>query len=120
MQEVAHIGLMVRDVDSSADFYQNVLGCQKVNSYQDKNLQILYLKYGDTTIELVQDLKNYQERPDGKIDHIAFVVPNIDQKITELRAKDVSFLSDDPIDINNWRIIFFEGPDKERLELIQM
>ena len=120
MHEVAHIGVVVRDIDKSVNFYTTVLGCQREESYQDDRIRLEFIKSGQQTIELIQ----YKQDPAGSrgfglVDHIAFLVQDIDREIARLQQFNVPLLFDQPKLTGNKRIMFFTGPDGERLEFVQ-
>ena len=119
--KVAHIGLVVKDVEQSAEFYCKVLGCTKVDEQVDDRLKIWVLRAGNQLIELLQYLKVDQgERGAGAIDHICFQVDDMDDAVAKLRAAGVKLLFDAPRLFGNGRkIFFFAGPDGERLEFLQ-
>lgn len=121
MYEVAHVGLVVKDVEHSSVFYCNVLGCKKAHSYMDERVKILTLQAGTQLIELVQYLANDQvERRAGVVDHIAFKVKDITAAVDRLRSAGVTLLFDAPLTVMGGKqIFFFAGPDGERLEFIQ-
>lgn len=121
MYEVAHIGLVVNDVDRSGRFYRDVLGCQAAGAYVDERVKIAFLQAGTQIIELVQYLAGEKEpRQAGVVDHLAFKVADTDAAVAKLREKGVTLLFDAPrTALGGKKIFFFAGPDGERLEFIQ-
>jgi lactoylglutathione lyase len=121
MYEVSHIGMVVKDIERSAEFYRRVLGCEHEGYIADAQLKILMLKAGNQVIELLQFLQHeYSDRQAGVVDHICFKVKNMDEAVNKLRADGVTLLFDAPKEMSDGRkIIFFAGPDGERLEFLQ-
>ncbi|SFL56397.1 VOC family protein [Pelosinus propionicus] len=121
MYKVAHIGLVVKDADRSSLFYQQVLDCEVVNSYQDERVKLIFLNSGGQIIELVQRLQeSASERAAGIVDHIAFEVEDVYAEMERLHAAGVVTLSDTPAGIGrSLKNFFFLGPDGERLEFLQ-
>ncbi|SDE22656.1 VOC family protein [Sporomusa acidovorans] len=120
MLSVAHIGIVVKDTDKSLDFYTRVLGCTVEETYQDERIRLTFIKAGQQTIELIQ----YQEdavktRGAGNVDHIAFAVTDMEAEVARLRQHKVTLLLDQPKVTNGKKILFFAGPDGERLEFVQ-
>lgn len=120
MYDVAHIGVVVQDADKSLDFYCNVLGFKAAGTYQDGRVRLEFIKSGCQTIELIQ----YKEdtvsvRSSGRVDHIAFAVTDLDAEIDHLRQHDVTLLLESPLINGDNKIMFFAGPDGERLEFVQ-
>lgn len=119
MYNVAHVGIVVQDAERSTEFYTGVLGCQVVETYEDERIKLVFLRAGDQIIELVKYYQKEINREAGIIDHIAFRVEDLEQEIEQLTAKNVEFLYDAPIIVGSKKIIFFIGPDGERLELVE-
>jgi lactoylglutathione lyase len=121
MYEVAHVGLVVKNAECSSDFYCDVLGCKRVDSYRDERIKILMLQAGTQIIELVQYLAGDKlDRQAGVVDHIAFKVEDIEAAVDKLRSAGVKLLFEAPLTMaGGKRIFFFAGPDGERLEFIQ-
>lgn len=120
MYTVAHIGVVVKDADKSLDFYTNVLGCKPEESYRDERIRLEFIKAGQQTIELIQYTQDaVSARGAGIVDHIAFFVADLDAELVKLRLKQVNLLFDQPKVVGDKKIMFFTGPDGERLELVQ-
>ncbi|MDD3365400.1 MAG: VOC family protein [Syntrophomonas sp.] len=121
MYELAHLGIVVKDCERSTDFYGRILGCTAIDSIANEQLKIVYLQSGALTIELLEYLvPSSSLREAGTFDHLAFSVPNIQAAIANLKEQGVEFLSDSPrLAINGKKIIFFTGPDGERIELLE-
>jgi lactoylglutathione lyase len=122
MYKVAHIGIVVKDADKSSLFYQQILNCEVVNSYQDERVKLIFLNSGGQIIELVQHLQGstLEQRSAGIVDHIAFEVEDVFTEMERLRAIGIRPLSDDPRSLGkSLKNFFFLGPDGERLEFLQ-
>lgn len=121
MYEVAHIGIVVKDAELSSKFYSQVLGCKFYDRVETEELKLVFLKAGDQTIELVQyNQRNEENRSAGVVDHIAFIVPDMNEAVENLRKFNVPLLLDKPKVLSDKIILFFSGPDGERLEFVQM
>jgi len=121
MHTLAHIGMVVKDCERSIDFYNQVLGCKVVNRLSNNDLIIVELQTGSLVIELLQYLSPPDEpRGAGPIDHLAFTASDIDAEIDRLRKHGVVFLTEEPrLGLNGNKLIFFIGPDGERIELLE-
>jgi len=116
---LAHIGIRVRDMEVSLKFYTELLGFELTDRQMLGTTELSFLKNGTCLIELIHSA-THDERTPGQIDHVALEVQNIDELVADLRAKGVSFLSDQIADcptlLDGVRNIFFCGPDGERIE----
>ncbi len=121
MYKLAHIGVVVKDAEKSSLFYQKILGCQPVDSYQDERVKLIFLNSAGQTIELVQLAQDPSpQRPAGRVDHIAFIVDDVFAEMDKMRAAGVQPLTDKPRRLNNGiQNFFILGPDGERLEFMQ-
>ena len=124
---LSHIGVFVRDMQTSLAFY-TMLGfeCYSKAEVPNENgvLKLAFLRCGTCEIELIQPAV-YEERKDGKVDHIALRVGNIDVIMQRLIDNGVTFEAEEPAVVpalfnNGIKNIFFRGPDGERLELVEM
>lgn len=114
-----HIGIVVSNTDVSVQFYRDVLGCTVEGCYTEAHLRLTYLKAGALRIELIEHLPPAARTLPGPVDHLAFAVQDIDAAVARLKAAGVVLSFPSPRLVNQQKIIFFTGPDGERLELIQ-
>jgi lactoylglutathione lyase len=121
MFDLSHLGMVVKDCEHSEEFYCQLLGCRVVDRMVNEQLKIVNLQSGSSIIELLEYFPAPQQsRGDGVYDHLAFTVTDIEQTTIHLKDKGVNFLSDSPrLTSDGKKIIFFTGPDGERIELVQ-
>ncbi|MCL2361785.1 MAG: VOC family protein [Defluviitaleaceae bacterium] len=116
---LAHIGIFVKDIDKSIDYYKR-LGFT-LDKEEQLGIRLAFLSAGTCLIELVEQ-KDLLKREAGVVDHVAVVVDDIDGAIANAKAQgikiDASKINEVPI-LGGVRNIFFEGPDGERLEFFE-
>ena len=126
IQGLAHIGVMVSDLEVSKQFYIDILTMEVLHENVVKadigDVGVCFLKKGDMVIELVQMPEYDSSRKDGFVDHIAFRVKDIEGVRSALAEKGVNFIEDEINHCeyffsNGCKWIIFVGPDNERLEL---
>jgi len=116
---LAHIGIFVKDIDKSIDFYKR-LGFT-LDTEEAPSIRLAFLSAGNCLIELVEK-KDEPTRSAGVIDHVAVVVDDIDAAIANANANGIKI---DASQVNTMTIlggiknVFFEGPDGERLEFFE-
>ena len=116
---LAHIGVFVKDIDKSIDFYKR-LGFT-LDKEEKPSIRLAFLSAGSCLIELVER-KDLSPREAGVVDHVAVVVDDISAAIDNAIAQGINI---DPAQINQLDIlggvknIFFDGPDGERLEFFE-
>ena len=119
--ELAHLGVVVSNCAKSEQFYCEVLGCTLSERWHTEDLKAVNLNCGGLIIELLE----YRNPPNqfvaaGIINHLAFKVPDIDDMIEQLTNLGVAFETAAPkILASGKKIIFFHGPDGERIELME-
>ena len=126
-----HIGIPVSNLGNSKKFYER-LGFQAVMLseflYEGKQGDVAMMKNGSTIVELYQmpepELSRVKARTDGRIDHVAFDVSDIDETFALLKNEGFDVIESNPVFLNFWekgcRYFNISGPDGERLEFCQI
>lgn len=123
VKKLEHVGVMVRDLEVSIDFYQNVLGLDLLDRFAANETTLLAFlgdrDSGQVIVELISG-GNHAFPDEGKVHHIAFTVDHIEDEIQRLKELKVLFSNDEISTLaNGSKYIFFKGPDGETLELFQ-
>ncbi len=119
VRQIAHICLFANDIDTTADWYQRVLGITKVFDFtRDGRVFGYYLDAGANTYIEVFENTDSQSSENPKIGHICFEVIDIDEAIAHVRelgyqATDKARGCDDTL--QSW----ITDPDGVKIELHQ-
>ena len=118
---LAHIGILVEDVEKSKDFYLNTLRFDLKAEHELPNgVKLVFCDAGSCQIELVW-MPAHVSKPEGVVSHIAIECEDIEGWVEELRAKGVKFESENigvmAELLGGAKNIFLAGPDGERIEL---
>jgi catechol 2,3-dioxygenase-like lactoylglutathione lyase family enzyme len=117
---LAHASIRVKDINESKKFYGEVLGLQHIRDYEHERFKFAFYKIGDTEIELLESkVEAYEERKVGPVDHIAFFVDDMEKEIIRLRGLDVVFTMDAVKEVMEYKVMFIQGPNGERIELME-
>lgn len=118
--KIGHTAIVVNDMEKSKAFYSKVLGGEIVGQSSTDRLEFTYLDVGGLIIELLKytDVE-VGERSRGAIDHIAFFVDDLNKEINRLKELRVELLFEEPRKVNDMIIMFFTGPDGERIEFME-
>ncbi len=128
---IGHVGIPVTNLERSKAFYER-LGFEDVMSdtfiYEGGTGHVSMLKRGEVIMELYQmpetQLVEIRARMDGRIDHVAFDVSDIDQAYAELKEAGFEMLEEAPVKLDFWvkgcKYFNISGPDGERLEFCQI
>jgi lactoylglutathione lyase len=100
-------------------FYRDVLGLAVAARLTFGEERIAFLSAGDGWVELLED--GGAARGSGVVDHVALRVQELDALMARLREAGVRLLDEAPLEVEQLRarIAFCEGPDGERIELIE-
>jgi len=116
---LAHIGVFVKAIDKSIDFYKR-LGFT-LDAEEAPGIRLAFLSAGNCLIELVEQ-KDLPKREAGVVDHVAMVVDDIHAAIENAKQNgieiDASAVNEMPI-LGGIKNVFFDGPDGERLEFFE-
>ncbi|MCL2546263.1 MAG: VOC family protein [Oscillospiraceae bacterium] len=116
---LAHIGIFVKDIGKSIDFYKRLGFTLDNNEQTDNGTRLSFLSAGTCLIELIGIS---EERTAGTVDHIAMTVDNIEQAVANAKANginiDASRIMSAPM-LGGIKNIFFTGPDGETLEFFE-
>lgn len=121
MLKLAHLGIVVKNCEDSCDFYCKYLHCVQTGSWHNSDIKAIELQSGSLMIELLEYLAPKTEiRKSGIYDHLAFQTENIEETIKQLKTTGAAFETAAPRELaNGKKIIFFRGPDGERIELVE-
>lgn len=115
-----HIGLKVKDLNTSVDFYSKNLDFVVDSNFETEKSHIVFLKNENTVIELICPKSGiYDCSANSVINHMAFIVPDIYEYIEKLKKNNIKFKTGEVKEATGKKIIFFYGPDGEELELVQ-
>lgn len=119
-----HVALGVRDLDASVRFYREALGCREVLRFPEGERTVAMLDTGDGSyLELFSGGR--EEGGGGVLLHLALRTGDCDAAVERARAAGaripeepttMALEGDPPVPV---RYAFVEGPDGERIELLQ-
>jgi len=122
-----HISIIVSDVDENLKFYRDVLGFNIVKDFYDEKekARIVFLNMGNTMLELIApderpnkgEKADWENRKKGGVEHIAFLVEDMDKIYEYLKSKGIEFILG-PLEFPEGKYGYFYGPDGVLLEVI--
>ena len=123
-KKMDHVGVYVNNLEASLSFYQEVVGMEVKDQFTIANgaLTLAFLGFNgsnETELELVYG-GNPNLPEEGKVNHIAFLVDDIEEEFNRLKGLDVAFISE-AVDTlpNGYRNFFVNGPDGEKVEFFK-
>ncbi len=119
-----HIAFQVSDMDSSISFYTQKLGFKFCIKYRDEeeHEEFALLKYGNTDLELIKDLKIEYQKPVIKkpyCPHLAIEIDDMESAFKTLQENNINIIKGPQKlrDEETW--VYFSDPDNNILEYIQ-
>jgi methylmalonyl-CoA/ethylmalonyl-CoA epimerase len=104
LTNLEHIGIAVKNLDESINFYENVFGlkCYAVEEVKDQKVKTAFFKIGETKIELLEStepdgpISKFIEKKGEGIHHIAFKTEDINSSLKELEEKNIRLIDEHP------------------------
>lgn len=125
IKKIEHVGLMVKDIDLSIQFYTKVLRLKHLRTMPHSNgiITLAFLGYPDSNETVLELIQGYDDAlpAEGKVHHIAFTVDQIEQEFDRMKQlPEVNLKDTELITLpDGSSYFFFFGPDGELLELFQ-
>ncbi|MFC0470024.1 VOC family protein [Halalkalibacter kiskunsagensis] len=123
VEKIEHVGIMVTDLEVSIAFYRDVIGLELLDSLTlDNGTHLGFLGFAnaqETVVELVCKTDN-ELLEEGRVHHLAFTVNGLEAEVERLKSMDISFVNESISTLpNGSKLIFFYGPDRERIEFFE-
>ena len=120
--KMEHVGIMVNDMDESLAFYQNILGLELRNrEWLNDTIELAFLFFPEQPSVEVELIYGGPVENEGIVNHLAFRVENIESELVRFKEAGVKLVDEEPRSILNGtvKIAFFQGPNGEKLELVE-
>jgi catechol 2,3-dioxygenase-like lactoylglutathione lyase family enzyme len=123
IQSIDNVGVCVTDLARAVDFYEtlgfakafeNQRGCTMVTD----DLKLFLFQTRQVNPQAVEREFNLFQNPPG-IDHISFLVTNVDEAYAELKARGVQFEAKPADQDRGARVATLRDPDGNNLYLLQ-
>jgi methylmalonyl-CoA/ethylmalonyl-CoA epimerase len=97
---IYHIGYLTESNAAAIEFYRTIFGAEVISEATsgDGKTKLAFLKLGNTEVELIEAPERVRARGAGSIllDHVGYLVPDMQAAIAELRAKGIGFAAAAP------------------------
>ncbi len=128
INKVEHLGIAVKDIDSSNKLFAKLLGKQhyKLESVDSESVITSFFKVGEQKIELLQStddsgpIAKFIENRKGGVHHLAFHVDSITDEVKRLKKEGFEFISETPKKGADNKIIVFLHPKTTSGVLIEL
>lgn len=124
LKKLEHVGIQVRDLDTTIEFYTKVLGLELLEKqdHVDPVIKLAFLGFSDSDETVIELISGYNPNlpTEGKVHHIAFAVENLEDEIARIKEHEVTFVDEAITTLpSGARYVFFLGPDGEWIELFE-
>lgn len=104
IKKIDHIGIAVKDLQAAIKFYEDMLGLKvtEIEEVVEQKVRVAFLPTGDSEVELLESttpdgpIAKFIEKNGEGIQHIAFRVENLEEKLAELKEKGVRLIDEKP------------------------
>lgn len=119
LKRIHHMDYVVKDLDRAIEQFESIFGLgTKKRAVLENNREVALFEIGSFRLALVQPLKGREslaarwlrEHGEGFF-HVAFEVEDLDQSVTSLQAKGVSFLEEPKPPGLGWRVATIDPKD---------
>lgn len=104
MKKIDHIGIAIKNMEAAKKFYEGVLGLKVTEEeiVEEQKVKVAFMPTGDSEVELLEStspdgpIARYIEKNGEGIQHIAFRVDNLEEKLSQLKAAGIRLIDEKP------------------------
>jgi methylmalonyl-CoA/ethylmalonyl-CoA epimerase len=128
MLKIEHIGIAVKDLETSNNLYARLLGQGPYKSelVVSEQVNTSFFQIGESKIELLHAtgtdsaIAKFIEKKGEGIHHIAFAVEDIEKEVERLKAEGFQAISDKPKRGADNKLVFFFHPKSTNGVLVEL
>jgi len=128
INKVEHLGIAVKDIDSSNKLFAKLLGKQhyKVESVESESVITSFFKVGEQKIELLQStddsgpIAKFIEKNKEGAHHLALHVDSIEEEVKRLKKEGFEFVTEIPQKGADNKVIVFLHPKTTNGVLVEL
>lgn len=128
ISKIDHIGIAVKDLQQAIEFYENVLGLKVkgIEEVPEQKVRVAFLPVGESKVELLESMTpdgpvaRFIEKNGEGVQHIAFRVENLAEKLEELKARGVRLIDETPRKGAGGALIAFIHPKASLGTLVEL
>jgi methylmalonyl-CoA epimerase len=103
-RRIAHLGIAVKDLDAAVKIYRDTLGLELAgfDEVPEQKVKVAMFPVGESRLELLASTspdgpiaKHIEKKGEG-IQHLAFVVDDLEQTLAEFKARGVPLIDERP------------------------
>jgi methylmalonyl-CoA epimerase len=102
--KINHLGIATKGIDEALKFWSDALGLENVHTeiVEDQKVRVAMLPIGESRVELLEPtsedspISKFLEKRGGGIHHIAIEVDDIEASLSQLKAKGMRLIDEEP------------------------
>jgi len=102
--KIDHLGIAVSSIDEKKNFWTDALGLtlEGTETIEEQKVTTAFLPVGESEVELLEStstegpVARYIEKRGEGIQHVAFMVENIEEALAELKEKGIALIDQTP------------------------
>ena len=118
IQQIDHIGVAVKNLDTAKKYYEESLGliCEGTEEVASQKVKTAFFEAGDVHIELLEPtspdspIAKFLEKKGEGIHHIAFRTDGIDAQLKKAKDSGVSLIHEEPFEGAANKLVAFLHP----------
>ena len=126
--KIEHLGIAIKSLDTSDNLFSNLLGksSYKQESVEREGVTTSFYQLGESKIELLEatnpesPIAKFIDKKGEGIHHIAFGVEDIRAEIERLKAEGFVFISEEPKDGADNKLVVFLHPKSTNGVLVEL
>ncbi|MCA1033287.1 VOC family protein [Bacillus infantis] len=123
-KRIDHVGVMVKNIEKSIEFYTNAVGMELKAEVPHSNgvIKLAFLGFTgneETELELIQGYNDLLPE-EGTVHHFAVSTDDVEGEFTRLKELGIELIDQEITTLpNGYKYFFFYGPDREWIEFFQ-
>jgi lactoylglutathione lyase len=114
-----HYGLEVQDLQASTDFYMDLLGLMPIRKLEFMDEKLVFLASEGFQIELISKRSKTCLKRSSHV-HICIETARLEEMISKFSERGYPPAEGPYLLENGWKIVFYEGPDHEVIEFLEV
>jgi len=128
VKRVDHVAIVVRDIESALKFWNEALGIPltRIKDVPAENSTVAFLQLAGSEIELVQPttsdsgIAKFLEKRGEGMHHVCLEVQDIDKMLTNLLAKGIRLINEQPRNTDDGKKYAFIHPESTGGVLVEL
>lgn len=128
VKRVDHVAIVVRDIESALKFWNEALGIPltRIKDVPAENSTVAFLQLAGSEIELVQPttsdsgIAKFLEKRGEGMHHVCLEVQDIDKMLTNLLAKGIRLINEQPRNTDDGKRYAFIHPESTGGVLVEL